>query len=49
MIKEIMVLKKKYQEIAKHSEYVSVGEVVNDLYNLMQDIRLKRVPKGKGE
>lgn len=45
MITEIKKLEAKYQKIAKRSEYVSVGEVLNDLYRLKQGVRLKRIPK----
>lgn len=45
MITEIKKLEKKYQRIAKHSDYVSVGDVLNDLYRLKQEIRLKRISK----
>ena len=47
MITEIKKLEAKYRKIAKHSEYVSVGDVLNDLYKLKQDIRLKRLPKNQ--
>ena len=47
MIKEIKALQKKYQIIAKHSEYVGVYNLLNDLYHLEQDARLKRIPKSK--
>jgi len=47
MIKEIKKLRDKYNKIAKHSEYVSVGDVLCDLYHLEQDARLKRIPKWK--
>ena len=47
MIKEIKALEKKYNKIAKNSEYVSVGEILNDFYHLKQDVRLKRVPKNQ--
>ena len=45
MIKEIKELEKKYRAIAKRSEYVSVGDVLNDLYRLKQDVRINRLPK----
>ena len=47
MIKEINILEKKYKAIAKRSEYVSVGEVLNDLYRLKMDVRIKRLPKNE--
>ena len=31
MIKEIKTLRRKYEIISKHSDYVSVGDVINDL------------------
>ena len=45
MIKEIRKLRDKYRKISKNSEYVSIGQVLNDLYHLEQEVRLKRIPK----
>lgn len=46
MIKEIKQLQKKYDDMLKQNlEYVSVGQIVNDLYQLARDCRLKRIPK----
>ena len=47
MVTEIKAVLEKYQRIQKTSEYISIGEVVNDLYHLLQDARLKRLPKHK--
>jgi len=47
MIKEIQKYRDKYKKISKHSEYVSVTEILCDLYHLEQDARLKRIPKNK--
>ena len=47
MIKEIKRLETKYRAIAKRSEYVPIGDVLNDLYHLQQDARLKRIPKDR--
>lgn len=47
MITEIKKLEAKYRAIAKHSEYVSVGDVLCDLYHLQQDARIKRIPKSQ--
>ena len=47
MIKEIRKIRDKYNKIAKHSEYVSVVDVLCDLYHLEQDARLKRIPKSE--
>ena len=47
MIKEIRKIRNKYNKIAEHSEYVSVGDILCDLYHLEQDARLKRIPKDK--
>jgi len=47
MITEIKKIRDKYDKIAKHSEYVPVVEVLNDLYHLEQDARLKRIPKDR--
>jgi hypothetical protein len=45
MIKELQELLKKYQQLQKTSEYVSIDQVTNDLYYMIQDQRLKRLPK----
>lgn len=45
MITEIKRLEAKYQSIAKHSEYVNVSEILTDLYRLLMEARLKRIPK----
>ena len=47
MIKEIKALRKKYQTIAKNSEYVNVAEVLCDLHRLEMEARLKRIPKSE--
>jgi hypothetical protein len=47
MIKEIRKLRDMYEKIAKHSEYVSIQDVLCDLHHLEQDARLKRIPKSK--
>jgi len=47
MIKIIRKLRDKYEKIAKHSEYVSVQDVVVDLHRLELDARLARTPKNK--
>ena len=47
MIKELKVMQKKYQEMSKGSEYVSLGQVVNDLHYLIVEARLKRLPKNE--
>ena len=47
MIKEIRKYRDKYRKISKNSEYVSVVEVLCDLYHLEQDARLKRIPKNE--
>jgi len=45
MIKEIKQLLQKYKEVAKKSEYISIGQVINDLYQLESEARLKKIPK----
>ncbi|MCK5610849.1 hypothetical protein KAR91_53745 [Candidatus Pacearchaeota archaeon] len=46
MIKEITAMQKKYEQYLKqNTEYVSIGQVVNDLRQLAMDARLKRIPK----
>ncbi len=45
MIKEIKAVMKKYMEMSKKSEYVSIGQVVNDLHQLIGEARVKRLPK----
>ena len=47
MIKEIQKYRDKYRKISKHSEYISVGDILNDLYRLEMEARLKRIPKDK--
>ena len=45
MIKIIRRYAEKYRKISKHSEYISVTEVMNDFYRLEQEARLKRIPE----
>ncbi len=45
MIKEIKQLIKKYREIAKNYESISISEVINDLRYLEREARIKRLPK----
>ena len=45
MIKEILALMEKYKDMSRRSEYVSIGQVTNDLYQLSMEARLKRIPK----
>lgn len=45
MIKEIKELLKKYMDLMHTSEYVSIGQVVNDLHQLEGEARIKRLPK----
>ena len=47
MIKELKQLQKKYGDLTKRAEYVSTYEVAIDLYRLIQECRLKRIPKDK--
>lgn len=47
MITEIKRVEAKYRAIAKHSEYVSVTDILCDLYRLQQEARLKRIPKNQ--
>lgn len=47
MIKAIRKLRDKYRKIAKHSEYVAVGDILSDLYHLEQDFRIMRIPKSE--
>lgn len=47
MIKIIRRFRDKYRKISKHSEYVSVSEILNDLYRLEQEYRLKQIPKNE--
>lgn len=45
MIKDIKSVLEKYQAIQKRgSEYISIDHIINDLYHLLQDARLKRLP-----
>jgi len=48
MIREIKKIQDKYIQLQKKNfEYVSIDEVTNDLYQLMREIRLKRLPKSE--
>lgn len=47
MITEIRKYRDKYRKISKNSEYVSVVQVLCDLHQLEQEVRLKRIPKNK--
>lgn len=48
MIKEIRAVQKKYEQLQKQNvEYANIAEVVNDLYRLVRDARLKRIPKNE--
>jgi hypothetical protein len=46
MVKDIVRLKEKYQALRKTAEYVDIGQVVNDLYYLIQTIQIKCSRKG---
>jgi hypothetical protein len=45
MIKDIKKLLEKYKDIGKRHEYIFVGHVVDDLYQLLREARIKRIPK----
>ena len=45
MIRYIQALRKKYTQIRKNSEYVSIDEVQNMLYRIEQEMRVRRLPK----
>jgi hypothetical protein len=45
MVKELKKMLEKYTVMSKKSEYVSISQVLNDLYYLTQEARLKRLPK----
>lgn len=45
MIKIIKQVYNKYAKISKRNEYVSINQVLNDLYYLEQEARLKSLPK----
>lgn len=47
MIKEIKILLDKYKKMQGQFEYVPITQVVQDIYNLLQDARIKRLPKGE--
>lgn len=36
---------KKYQEIYKKSEYVSIDHVINDLWQILREQRIQKIPK----
>ena len=41
----LKTLLKKYQEMSKHSDYISISEVTSDLYQAIKELRIMRVPK----
>ena len=45
MLTEIKELQEKYRRLSKTAEYVAIGDVIADLYYLMRECRLKRIPK----
>ena len=45
MIKKIKNLREKYRKISLSSEYVSIQEILVDLYRLEQDVRISRLSK----
>ena len=47
MLKEIKRVLEKYQQIAMQSEYVNIAEVTSDLYMLIKECRIKRLPKSE--
>ena len=47
MIKELKELLDKYIHMHKTSEYVSIDQVTNDIYYLIQAIRIKRLPENE--
>jgi len=47
MIKEIKLLLEKYKKMQQHFEYVSIGQVTQDVHRLLQDARIKRIPKSE--
>lgn len=36
---------KKYTEISKSSEYISIAEVINDLWQIKREQQAQRIPK----
>ena len=46
-MKYLKELLKKYQEMAEHSEYVSIHSVTNDLYQAIRELRIMRIPKSE--
>jgi len=47
MIKELKKYMKKYQDMRRKSEYVDIGQVVQDFYTLIGEARIKRLPKNE--
>jgi len=45
MITELKKILKKYSDLSGHTDYVSTHEVKEDIYQLIRDARLKRIPK----
>ena len=47
MLKELKKILKKYQQIAKYSQYVNVEGVINDYSCLIRECQIKRLPKNE--
>jgi hypothetical protein len=48
MIREIKRIQEKYIQLQKQNiEYVSICDITNDLYQLIREIRIKRLPKSE--
>lgn len=47
MIKEIKQLIKKYKEISRNYDSVTVHQILSDLYRLESEARIKRIPKNE--
>jgi len=45
MIKAIKRMLQKYNDLSKKAEYVNIAQVKNDLYELLMESRLLRIPK----
>jgi len=47
MIAELKQMMEKYQRLSRKTDYVSSHEVAGDFYRLIQEARLKRIPKNE--
>ncbi len=47
MITELKKILKKYDDLSGRTDYVSTHEVKEDIYQLIREARIKRIPKNE--